>query len=82
MRSVERADIVTIDLRPRVWVGGTTLWAPMVSVREGKGFWLDALLGRKASRPPAPEQLEMLHDIRTRLAVDGSDGSGGTVGWS
>ena len=74
VRSAGSAGIASIDLRPRAWFAGTTLWTPLVSLQEGKDFWLDALLGRWASLPPAPVQLAMLHDIRARLGVDGSDG--------
>jgi hypothetical protein len=75
VRSPGRAGTASIDLCPRVWIGGGSPGAPLVSLREGKDFWLGALLGRGASRPPAPEQRAMLHDIRASLGVDGSDGT-------
>ena len=75
VRSAGRAAIASIDLRPRVWIGGRRPWALLVSLREGKDVRLDVLIGRGASRPPAPEQLAMLHDIRARLGVDGPDGT-------
>ena len=68
---------------PGAWFAGTTLWTPLVSPQEGKDFWLDALLGRWASRPRGPCSSPCSTTSGHAWGSTGRTGSAlGAVGWS
>jgi hypothetical protein len=67
-------DVASIDMGSRTF-GRSVRYVrvPYVKLRSGTGFYLDALAGGAEDKPPMPEQLQMMDEIRGLLQVGGSD---------
>lgn len=61
-------DIADIELSARTYGRSVIpVRVPYVRLRDGGGFWLDALAGEEEVLPPNSDQLELLREIRTTL---------------
>ncbi|HLN16117.1 MAG TPA: hypothetical protein VK277_05100 [Acidimicrobiales bacterium] len=71
-----RGEIEALNLASRVYGyakpdNGTLV--PWIALRDGGGFWLDAAAGARVTKPPRPEQVAAVHEMRLVLGVGGVD---------
>ncbi len=73
-KSAAAQDIASIDMGSRTF-GRSVRYVrvPYVKLKSGTGFYLDALAGGAEDKPPMPEQLRLMKEIRGILQVGGSD---------
>jgi hypothetical protein len=73
VRRADRSEITGIDLKPRPVRGApnSLIWVPFVGLSSGGGFWLEALSGKSANRPPMPPQVRAVNEIKGKLGVRG-----------
>lgn len=52
---------------------GTAHWFPWVELTSGRGVWIDGIDCGRAEKPPRPERLAVVEEIRARLGLKSDD---------
>ena len=70
--TVGAADVRAINLQPKDSPNGP-YWVPRVELTSGKSIWIDNLDCGPARRPPIPERVALLDEVRGLLRLEDAD---------
>jgi hypothetical protein len=72
-RRVDAGDIRTITLEPKAVSKVVTRWVARVELTSGKSIWIEDFDCGTASKPPIPEQVAIVDQVRALLGVRADD---------
>jgi hypothetical protein len=70
--TVDAADIRAINLQPMDSPNGR-YWVPRVELTSGKSVWIDNFDCGPAGRPPRPDRVAIVEEVRTLLGLGDAD---------